>query len=107
MHNGTATRLLTNLLAQSHCRPLPSATHAIAFSEGFVAAQAPEPPFVEHQLDPMSSQWHITFDPGAHIVLFDAHCPTMRTQSSLIGSNHFDPDPSIGLHLLLEDAQSF
>src|SRR5260370_12178568 len=106
MHERTTTRRLPNLLTQSDRRPLASATRAIAFGEGFVAAQAPEASFVEHQLDPMSSQRHIAFDPRAHIVLFDAHRPTIPTLLSLIGSNHFDLDPSIGLHLLCEDAQS-
>jgi hypothetical protein len=106
MHNGTTARLLANLLAPSHRRPFASATGAIAFSEGFMATQAPEPSFVEHQLDPMAAQRHIAFDPGTHIVLLHAGDPTMGTRSSLIGSSHFDSKRSIGLHLLLEDTQS-
>jgi hypothetical protein len=106
MHDGTAASLLTNLLAQSDRRPLASATRLIAFGKGFVAAHAPEPSFVQHQLDPMSPQRHIAFDPFAHIVLFDAHRTTMRTRGSLIGCDHFNPNPSVGLHLLLEDAQA-
>ena len=106
MHEGTAAGQLPNLLAQADRRALASATGAIAFGEGFVATQAPEASFVEHQLDPMVSQRHIAFDPFAHIMLFDTHAAAMRTTRSLIGSHHFDPDPSISLHLLLEDAQS-
>jgi hypothetical protein len=68
--------------------------------------QAPEAPFVEHELDAMAPQWDIAFDPGAHIMLFDAHRPTMGTGSSLIGSHHFHANPSVGLYLLSEDAQS-
>jgi hypothetical protein len=104
MHDGTATSLLANLLAQSDCRPLASATRAIAFSKGFVASDTPEPSFVQHQLDPMSPQRHIAFDPLAYIMLFDADRTTMRALSSLSGSNHFDANPSIWLHLLFEDA---
>ncbi len=54
MHNGTAAGLLANLLAQAHRRAFVAATGAIAFSEGFVAAQTPEAAFVEHQFDPMA-----------------------------------------------------
>src|SRR5260221_11800019 len=97
MHERTTTSRLPNLLTQSDRRPLASATRAIAFGEGSMAAQAPEASFVEHQLDPMSSQRHIAFDPGAHIMLFDAHPPTMGARSSLIGSNHFDPISSTRL----------
>jgi hypothetical protein len=107
MHDGTAASLLTNLLAQSDRRPLASATRLIAFGKGFVASDAPEPSFVQHQLDPLSPPWHIAFDPLAHIMLFDAHRTTMRALSSLRGSHHFDPHPSICLHLLLEDTQAF
>ena len=107
MHEGTRACLLANLLAQSQRRPLASATCAIAFSEGFVATDAPESAFVEHQLDAMSPQRHIAFDAGAHVMLFDADRPTMRTCGSLRGSHHFNANPSIWLHLLLEDAQSF
>jgi len=107
MHNGTTASLLPNLLAQSHRRAFASATGTIAFGEGFVAAQAPKPSFVQDQFDAMSPQWHIAFDPLAYIMLFDADAATMGTTRSLIGSDHFDSDPSIGLHLLFEDAQSF
>jgi hypothetical protein len=106
MHDGTAASLLANLLAQSDRRPLASATRLIAFGKGLVAAHAPEPSFVQHQLDPMSPQRHITFDPLAHIMVFDADCTTMRALSSLRSPHHFDPNPSIWLHLLLEDTQA-
>jgi hypothetical protein len=107
MHERTAAGLLPNLLTQAHGRPLASATGAIAFGEGFVAVDAPEASFVQHQFDLMSPQGHIAFAPWAHIMLFDAHRPTMRTRSTLIRSYHFDSDLSVGLHLLLEDAQIF
>src|SRR5690349_3789154 len=107
MHDGTTTGKLADLLTQPHGGALASATGAIAFGEGFVAVQAPKAPFVEHQLDPMASQRHIAFAPGTSIVLFHAGDPTMRTTRSLRDSHHFDANRSIGLHLLLEDAQSF
>jgi len=73
LHDGMRARLLADLLLQPQRRPSTSATGGIAFGEGFVAVQAPEAPFVEHEFNAMASQRHISFDPEAHIMLFDAH----------------------------------
>ncbi len=66
-------------------RSLASATRAIAFGKGFVAAKTPESSFVQHRLYPMSPQRYI---------LFDGH-----------GPRFFDlmqPHPKISCILLLE-----
>src|SRR5258708_39880281 len=106
MGDRTRAGLLSNFLTQPHRCPLPSATGSLAFGESFVTAQAPESSFVQHQFDAMPPYRHLAFASLAHIVLFDADATTMRATRPLIGSDHFDPDPSVGLHLLLEDAQS-
>jgi hypothetical protein len=106
MRDGTGAGLLADLLAQSYRRALASATGAITFGAGFVAADAPEPSFVEHHFNAMPPQRHIAFASLAHIVLLDADHPTMGTGCPLIGSNHLNTDLSIGLHLLLEHPSS-
>lgn len=106
MRDGAGTRLLADLVAQSHGGSPPSATRTIAFGEGFAAAQAPEAPFVQHQLDHMPAQRHIAFAAWTHVMLFDAHRCTMRALLSLLRGDHLDPQLAIHLPLLLENTQA-
>ena len=69
-----------------------------------MTSHTPEASFVEHHFYPMLSERHIAFASQTHIVPFDTHVLTMRATGSLIRSDHFDPQGSISLHLLLEKA---
>ncbi len=105
MGDGTTDGLLPNRFAQAHSGPFASAADTIAFREGFVAPEAPEAPFMQHQLDWMATQGYIAFATLAHIMLLDTDALTMGATRSVSGCDHFHPNAAIGLHDLVENAQ--
>jgi len=106
MGERTTAGLLADGFAQAHRGPRASAARTIAFRKGLVAADAPKPSFVEHQLNWMPKPRHIPFATLAHIVLFDADGSTMRTLGPISCLNHLDLQGSVRLQLLSKNAQS-
>ena len=71
MGDGTGASLLADFFSQPHGHRMRR-PDTLSLSVKALCQQRTKTSFVQHQLDHLSLHRHIAFEPGAHVVLFDA-----------------------------------